>query len=236
MPDIFSISSSGIAAAQSAINIASQNISNVSTVGYVRQKVNQSPSNTGQGTQVIDIARVYNQFLTKQLTQAATASGSSSIQYSQIQPLNDILADPNAGVSPAISNFFSSLQEVSTQPADIAPRQTAIGQAQSLVSVVNKLQGTIDSINTEINSQMEQSVSNINSYASQIVALNKTISGTTDSASMNSLQDQRNVIVHLLICLFVCLFVCMFACLFVLLSPVGWLVGWLVDCLLCVCV
>jgi flagellar hook-associated protein 1 FlgK len=196
MPDILSISSSGISAAQSAINITSQNISNVSTVGYVREEVNQSSSETGEGTQVVDIARVYNQFLTKQVTQSATMSAFSSVQDSQIQPLNSILADSSSGISPAISNFFNALQEVSAQPADIAPRQSFMGQAQTLVSVVGRVQGTIDSINTDINSQMEQSVSNVNSYASQILALNKAIAGTTDASSLNSLQDQRNVIVH----------------------------------------
>jgi len=198
MPDLLSIASTGIAVSQTAINVTGQNIANVSSTGYTREKLDQTSATVGQGAQILGISRVYNQFLAAQANAATTANSSSSIQYNQIQSLNGILTDPNAGISPAMSNFFNSLQDVSNSPSDIAPRQSAIGSAQNLVSSMNYLQSTIDNINIDINTQLAQSVSRINQYADQIVTLNKAIVGTKDQATLNSLKDQRDTVVNLL--------------------------------------
>jgi|GEM_PF-2060525 len=195
MSDILSIASTGIAAAQTAINVTGQNIANVSSAGYSREKVNQTAAAAGPGTQVLGISRIYNNFLATQANNSATANSASGVQYSQIQSLNSILTDQNAGVSPAMSNFFNALQDVSNSPSDVAPRQSAIGAAQNLVSSLNYLQSTINSINSDINSQLSESVSRINQYAEQIVTLNKAIVGTTDQSTQNSLKDQRDAVV-----------------------------------------
>ena len=198
MSDILSIASTGVAAAQTAINVTGQNIANANSVGYTREKLDQSSAIAGPGTQILGISRIYNSFLASQVNNAATANSSSGIQYSQIQSLNGILTDPNAGVSPAISNFFNALQDVSNSASDVAPRQSAIGSAQNLVSAVNYLQSSIDNTNTEINTQLSQSVTRINQYADQIVTLNKTIAGTSDQATLNALKDNRDNVINLL--------------------------------------
>jgi flagellar hook-associated protein 1 FlgK len=195
MPDILYIASTGVAAAQTAINVTGQNIANVSSAGYVREKVSQTSAIVGQGTQVVAISRIYDQFLASQASAAITTSSYSSIQYGQIQALNSILTDPNAGVSPALSNFFNSLQTVANNPADIAPRESALGAAKNLVSSVNYLQKTIDNTNIDVNTQLTQSVTRINDYANQIVTLNKAILGTKDQSSLNTLKDQRDAVI-----------------------------------------
>lgn len=195
MPDILYIASTGVAAAQTAINVTGQNIANVSSAGYVREKVSQTSAIVGQGTQVVAISRIYDQFLASQASSAITSGSFSNIQYGQIQSLNGILTDPNAGVSPALSNFFNALQTVANNPADIAPRESALGAAKNLVSSVNYLQKTIDNTNIDVNTQLTQSVARINDYANQIVTLNKAILGTKDQSSLNTLKDQRDAVI-----------------------------------------
>ena len=196
MPDILSIANTGIAAAQTAINVTGQNIANVSSTGYSRENVQQTSSNTGQGTQIIGVTRIYNDFLASQANSANTSSSSSSVQYAQVQALNSILTDPNAGISSTMSSFFNSLQDVANSPSDIAPRQSAIGAAQNLTSAINFVQSTIDNINSDINTQLTQSVTRINQYANQILTLNKQIVGTADQETLNSLKDQRDAVVN----------------------------------------
>ena len=196
MPDILSIANTGIAAAQTAINVTGQNIANVSSTGYSRENVQQTSSNTGQGTQIIGITRIYNDFLASQANSANTSSSSSSVQYAQVQALNSILTDPNAGISSTMSSFFNSLQDVANSPSDIAPRQSAIGAAQNLTSAINFVQSTIDNINSDINTQLTQSVTRINQYANQILNLNTQIVGTADQETLNSLKDQRDAVVN----------------------------------------
>ncbi|WP_343588206.1 flagellar basal body protein, partial [Herbaspirillum sp.] len=72
--NIFSIGQSALQAAMAAQATTSHNISNATTPGYNRQVVVQSTAGginygygfVGQGTQVAEIKRVYNDFLVKQ--------------------------------------------------------------------------------------------------------------------------------------------------------------------------
>lgn len=195
MPDILYIANTGIAAAQTAINITGQNIANVSSTGYVREKVNQTSAYVGLGTQISGVSRIYDQFLSAQASSAITSSSFSNVQYSQIQTLNSILMEPNAGISPAMSKYFNALQEVANSPADTAPRESAVGAAKNLVSAVNFFQQTIDQVNLDVNTQLTQSVGRINEYASQVVTLNKAIMGTKDQSTLNTLKDQRDAVI-----------------------------------------
>lgn len=193
--DLLVIANSGISAAQIAINTTGQNISNVSSIGYSREQVTQTTNPTGQGTDIQSITRIYNEFLAQQANNAQTKSSELDTQYQQIQPINNIIADPNVGISAAVSNFFNSLQSVANQPGDLTSRQVSIASAQNLASSFNQLQNTLDNINTNINNQLTQSVQTINSLASQIVTINKQIVGTTDGATVNGLNDQRDALV-----------------------------------------
>jgi len=111
--NIFSIGQSALAAAQAAQATTSHNISNATTPGYNRQVVVQSTAGginygfgfIGQGTQVAEIKRVYNDFLNKQLLASQTSASSLNSYYSQISQLDNLVADTSAGLSPALQSF-----------------------------------------------------------------------------------------------------------------------------------
>lgn len=193
--DLLSIASSGIYTSQVAINVTGQNISNVSSTGYVRQVVNQATNVVGQGAQVTDIERIYNDFLNSQANAAQTRSNQYDTQNNLVQPINQIIADPSSGISTAMSNFFNSLQKLSTQPSDQPNRQIVITNAQALVNSFGNLQNTFDTANANINTQLSNSVQTINSLAQQISTLNKQINATTDSNVLNGLNNQRDAVV-----------------------------------------
>ena len=209
MANIFTIGQSALAAAQAGISTAGQNIANVSTLGYSRQSVVQTATTPqplgfgylGQGTQVTAIRRIYSDYLGGQVVSAQSSSSQLDAQYSLIQQIDNMLADPSAGLSPAMQDFFNSLQDVSTYPADAPARQAALSSAQAMASRFRDLHSRLEDVRQGMNLQITDSVKSINSAAQQLVALNRAIDSAqsvSNGAPANDLLDQRKVIIYAL--------------------------------------
>jgi flagellar hook-associated protein 1 FlgK len=206
MADIFSIGVSGLNAAQAGLLTTEHNISNVNTPGYNRQQIVQAtntPQYTGagymgQGVNVTTVKRVYDQFLQTQLLQQQNQSSQLNTYYTQIQQINNVIADPTTGLQSAIDGFYSALNGVANAPSSQAARQTLLGSAQSLANNFNSLGQLLTQINTSVNGQITSSVTSINAIAQQIAALNQAIvaaQGASNGQQPNDLLDQRDQLV-----------------------------------------
>ncbi|MDP2028112.1 MAG: flagellar hook-associated protein FlgK [Thiobacillus sp.] len=199
---ILSIGQSALAAAQVGINTTGHNIANAATPGYNRQVIVQGAALAqnfgfgfvGQGVDVSTIKRVYNEFLGNQMQSAQTTKSGLDSYYTQISQINNLLADPTTGLSPALQEFFTGLQDVATNPTSIPARQTALSSAESLASRFQSMDGRLDDIGRSLNGQIQSSVADINAYGAQIAQLNDVI-GKAQRASgqpPNDLLDQRD--------------------------------------------
>ena len=100
MADLFNIGLSGLRAAQTNLSVTGQNITNVNTPGYSRQTAVQTtiPASftgagyMGNGTKVVDIQRIYNQFLTNQVRATTSATAANPAYNVQIEELKNTLS------------------------------------------------------------------------------------------------------------------------------------------------
>lgn len=200
---IFSVGISGLNAAQAGILTASHNISNASTPGFSRQEIVQGtniPLLTGsgfqgQGTHVQTVRRIYDQFLGRQVLSAETAATEMDSYLSQIQQIDNMLADPSAGLSPALAAFFKGVQEVAANPASIPSRQSMLSAAQSLVARFQSLDQRMTEIRDGTNSQIMGQVTAINTFSEQIADINQRIilaQAGNQAQAPNDLLDQRD--------------------------------------------
>lgn len=199
---IFSVGISGLNAAQAGILTASHNISNASTPGFSRQEIIQGtniPMATGsgflgQGTNVQTVRRIYDQFLGRQVLSAEASATEMDSYLAQIQQIDNMLADPSAGLSPALAAFFKGVQEVAANPASIPGRQSMLSAAQQLVARFQSLDQRMTEIRDGTNSQIKGQVTAINTYAEQIADVNQRIilaQSANPSQPPNDLLDQR---------------------------------------------
>lgn len=203
---IFNVAVSGLNAAQVGILTTSHNISNVSTDGYHRQQIVQTtnaPMFTGagfigQGTNIDTVRRVYSQQLSEQVLSAQTGMAEMDGYLNQIRQIDNLLADPAAGLSPAMSAFFTAIQEMAASPASIPARQVMLSASQSLVARFQAIDARITEIRTGVNAQITSEITVINSYAKQIAEINQRIVLAQAAASnqpANDLLDQREQLV-----------------------------------------
>ncbi|NUU00195.1 flagellar hook-associated protein FlgK [Herbaspirillum robiniae] len=204
--NIFSIGQSALQAAMAAQATTSHNISNATTPGYNRQVVVQSTAGginygygfVGQGTQVAEIKRVYNDFLVKQQLASQTSASSLDSYYSQISQINNLLADSDAGLSPALQDFFKSVQNFASNPNTDASRQSVLSMASTLVARFQSLNDQLAQSRTSVNNQITSTVDTLNSYATQLSELNKAIvkaQGAGGGQAPNDLLDQRDQVI-----------------------------------------
>ena len=202
---ILSIGQSALAAAQVGLSTTGNNIANAATPGYSRQVVVQGAAMAqdfgfgflGQGTEISTVKRIYSEFLGSQVRSAQTSKSGLDSYYAQIRQIDNLLADPAAGLSPALQGFFSGIQEMSSNPASIPSRQAALSSAEALASRFQSLAGRLKEMEQGVNSQVTSSVNVINSYGLQIAKLNDAI-GRVQSANgqpANDLLDQRDQLI-----------------------------------------
>ncbi len=204
--NLLNIGKSGLMAAQAGLATTGHNISNSNVTGYSRQTVlqrNAVPNQAGYGfvgtgTEVAQVKRVYDNFLAGQVRAAQSAASGHETVYTQISQIDNLLADPSAGLSPSLQEFFKSVQDVSANPASVASRQALLSGAGSLASRFQGLTARLQEIGSGVTSEIKGSVASINSFATQIAELNASISnlGVNESNLPNDLLDQRDQLIN----------------------------------------
>jgi flagellar hook-associated protein 1 FlgK len=205
MAGLLSVGVSGLNAAQYGLQTTEHNVTNANTAGYNRQVIAQGTNIAlgtaggyiGQGTQVTSVSRVYNSFITDQINQSNTSAASLGAYYDQITQIDNLLADSNAGLSPALQDFFKGVQQVASDPSLVSARQSMASSAAALVARFQSLNKRMSDMYSGINGQIKSTVDLINSYSSQIADINGRIivasSGTKQVP--NDLLDQRDQLI-----------------------------------------
>jgi flagellar hook-associated protein 1 FlgK len=205
MSSLLAIGKTGLYAAQAALSTTGHNITNANVAGYSRQVVVQATSaalNTGvgfmgTGTQIAQIKRYSDDFLNTQVRNAQASSSGLESYYSQIKQIDNLLADTTSGLTPAMKGFFKGVQDMAANRASVPSRQAMLSNAESLATRLNGLDARLGEIREGVNSEIESSVTAINTYAQQIAKLNEQIGNYASSPQRppNDLLDQRDQLV-----------------------------------------
>lgn len=172
---IFSIGVSGLNTAQVALQTTSNNISNVYTPGYNRELTLLSEQKIGGGVRVTDIQRQFDYFISAQLNTASSRSSALASQQQQINQIDNLLADREAGLAPLMQNFFSALQDLAATPSDPAARQGVIGAADTLTAQFRSFDSYLADIQSNIGIQIKSEITQINNSVRLIADLNHEI-------------------------------------------------------------
>src|SRR5262249_35314532 len=205
MGSFLSTSVSGLLAFQRAIDATSQNISNVSTPGYSRQRVDlaarpaQMFANgwVGNGVQVNTTARVYDEMLADQV-RVASSSFSSLDQYATFMGrVNDMFANTTTGLTPSLQAFANAMQDVASNPTNSSSRQVLLSQANGLVDRFQSYNTQLDQLSKQIETSIGGEATTISTLSKGIADLNDQIAAAYARANQppNDLLDQRDQLI-----------------------------------------
>ncbi|MBF4600724.1 flagellar hook-associated protein FlgK [Frigoribacterium sp. VKM Ac-1396] len=199
----------GLTAARTGLDVVGQNIANVNTDGYTRQRVTQSSIEAaarvglystgvqpGQGASVDGIARIGDRFADAQVRGAAGAAGYQGVRASVTAALESSLAEPGTtGLSTQLTKFWSAWQDVSNNPSAAAPAAVLLGQAQTIAGTLASGYKAVDDQWTAQRQQVDGLASQLNTAATQVADLNVRIrTAQQQGVSTNELVDARSVL------------------------------------------
>ena len=192
-----------IQAHQIALEITGQNISNVNTEGYTRQRaslaqtipLDYSYGTVGTGVKVDGIERIRDAFVDLEIRNQTSDLGSDSVQADMYDRIEKILNDPSEeGLDTRLGDFFDSIYDVVNAPEETGLKNTTIIEAQALAQQIQFVNGELDQLRIDLNSAVVNGVDEINSLTQQIADLNKKIvkveAGGNNQA--NDFRDQRD--------------------------------------------
>lgn len=202
---IFSIGTSALNAAYTALRTAGNNVANANTPGYSRQITVLTPqvgtflggNYVGQGVAVTDVRRVYNDFLAQQAHQAQAAASQSDTRYLQLVQVSNLFADPTAGVGATIDQFFRAVQDLTQRPADPATRQALLSAANLMAARFNDVGDRLQEFRNGTDQQLRLEIDAVNRAAREIAELNDMIALARGAGrSPNDLLDRRDTAIR----------------------------------------
>lgn len=191
---------------QIGLQVVGQNIANANTPGYIREEVVLSPAPTqrqgglllGLGVQVDAVVQKIDKFLEERLRSAKSDRVSNETKEQAYLELESILGElGETDLSTSINNFFSSIQNVLSQPEDIGIRNLAVLQGKTLTQDIRNLAERVREVRSDLNDKVKDNVLTINNLIEEIRTLNiritSTEGGDTTASDAVGLRDQRNV-------------------------------------------
>ena len=196
------IGTGALSAYQVALEVTGQNIANVNTPGYTRQRARlvqakellRSFGAMGTGVRVQGIERIRDAFIDLEIRQQASDVGSSETIAGMYERVESIFNEPSAvGINTLLGNFFDSLNDLANFPEDIGVRDTVALTAQTLTNQMHIVNNELDQLRFDIDKTIQNSVTEINTLTRKIAGLNKEILKleTGRSGPANNLRDQR---------------------------------------------
>ncbi len=199
---------SALRASQSGMRVASQNIANANTPGYVRTEVTLAPRTNlgpGAGVEVTAIKRAADRFLATASYIAEGAFGAASARADILARAQAAFGDPTSDTSlfSTLDQFWSALQEVGVDPSSTLRRDDVVGALQSMYGELRSVSTSIQSMIAEADQRIGDAVAEAQSLMTRIAGLNEEIrltarSGADASAAENAqsaLIDQLSSII-----------------------------------------
>lgn len=194
-----------------AVQTAGHNISNSSTEGYTRQRVNlrafeplyrpdlsraETPGQVGQGVDIASITRLRDELLDTRIVGETYDMGYWDTRDKYVAMLEEVYNEPqDVSLRTRLDEFWDAWQELSLYPESNSARQVVLTRGTTLQDAVHHQYKGLTAIRDMLNGDIEATVKQVNDITKQIAALNAEI---TKSKAMgdnpNDLMDKRDVL------------------------------------------
>jgi len=205
MADLLSTGISGVRTYQRALATVGNNIANVDTDGYSRQRldiadktsVNEGGLNIGNGVTAVRVQRSYDSFVAENLRSSQSQLSKHQTTLDYTTQLENLLADQQLSLSSSVDGFFAAVQEVSVSPSSGSARQNMLNLAQTTASQFNTVGAQLARIEQTSYNDIQAKVSQLNQFASQLANINSSLNKASNiNKQPNQLLDLRDTLIQ----------------------------------------
>ncbi len=202
----------GLMAHTQGLTTIGHNLSNASTEGYSRQRVDigtmdplyapalnreETPGQIGQGPMVTRISRVRDELLEGRIVNQEGSVGYWDTRDKYVKILEQIHNEPSeVSVRTQMDKYWDSWQELSLHPSELAPREAVVQRGKTLIDSIHQrytnLTQTRDMVEQDIGIVVDQ----VNGLTRQVSLLNDEILKVEAMGdNPNDLYDRRDLLI-----------------------------------------
>ncbi len=215
----FEAATRGLMASQKSIDIVNNNLTNIGTTGYTRQRADMvsltsssvrsryamnSTAFAGQGANVYGISQIRDTFLDRRFREEYSDVGYYDTTSSILEDLTNSIDEISPStISNAMDSFLSVWNDMLAKTgSDSTNSANLLGKASTIAAVFQQMSAKIDNVWNQQEYSLGQNVKEINTILKRISELNESISQAkfncmhvgNETYQPLELMDQRNVL------------------------------------------
>lgn len=201
------IGQSALNASQIALQVTGNNIANVNTLGFHRQRIGfahnrseqvQAGTFIGRGVGVEEVRRQIDPALQARLRGGISQEQGAQIDQAILGQVETVLNElSGTDLSSEFSKFFSAFSELANNPGGAVTKQSAVEQGAQLASFIKQLRGDLIRQRSQVEDQIRFTVQRADAILEQIASTNGAIidAGGVGSGGDGALKDQRDSLI-----------------------------------------
>ncbi|MBI3478432.1 MAG: flagellar hook-associated protein FlgK [Acidobacteria bacterium] len=179
-----SIALSALLVSQQQLETSANNVANANTPGFSRKRPDLTPGDPvvlgrlsiGTGVVLKQIQSLRDPILELRISQETQTQGQLDTTLGALQQIQVGFSGTDSGIGDAISKFFDSLQQLSTDPTSLSLRQAVLTAAGNLATTFNTEAHNLQAQRSNLDLNVVDTVGQINTLTAQIAGLNKQVS------------------------------------------------------------
>jgi len=202
---------SGLLAHRKASEVTGQNIANVNTPGYSRQRIDLTASasgtvpavwarstTVGNGVDVVGQTRIRDEFLERRFLAEQATSSSLTRQAQTLSRVEAVFAEPSdTALAAQLADYWAAWDDVANQPSSEGARSSLLERGTTVVEAFNRAATELGQLRDAAAQQVTTTIEQVNALAARIADLNGSIRNATAAGlSPNELSDQRDLLVN----------------------------------------
>ncbi len=197
------IGRTGLIANQAAIEVTGNNLANISTENYHRQRIGLAPGTSrqiqqgifvGTGVRISEVTRMVDEALESRIRDSTSQQSASAARQeilAQIEALENEFTDHD--LSTQLAQFFDAFSELANTPDDAAVRNVVINQGRTLASFINNLGREFGALRQQADAGIVDAVRAADDLLSRIELMNRQIASLERGAGgAHGLRDERD--------------------------------------------
>lgn len=196
----------GLNAAQVGINTTGHNIANAEAEGYTRQRVitaaatptAMAPGNVGNGTDIMDIQRIFDNFVFDRYTAISSDKEFSDFEKKTLEELSTYFPEiDGVGIKSDLTEYYNMWQTFADNPDNDAIKVALAKQTETLSAHIVQTQDQVQHLQSQVNEELAVNINQVNELAEELAGINIAIDVAEADGigyTANDLRDKRNVI------------------------------------------
>jgi flagellar hook-associated protein 1 FlgK len=191
---------------ESAIQTTSNNIANVNTPGYARQRPDLAETppvqlgnlTFGTGVELQHVTSLRDSILDLRVNQETQQQGKLNAFLGSAQQIQALFNETSGtGLQSSLTAFFSSVSQLSANPSDLNVRQGVLSAAQNLARAFNQSSANLVTLQRNVDLSVSQSVTQINTLVAQISPVNAQVTAAQATGqNAGPFVDQRQQLIN----------------------------------------